>query len=292
MKFFDLHCDTSYEAFKQNEGLACNNLHIDLKRADNFDEYGQVFAVWSDSELSDEDCFKNFLEIHSYFHSKASLLSGRFRFFLSVEDARLLCGKLDRLDLLYGMGVRFLIPMWKGKNIIGGAFDTDLGLSNFGESVIKKCFEIGIIPDVSHSSEKSAGEIFAIAERYNKPVIASHSCSFAVYEHPRNLRDEQFKRIQQLGGVVGLSFCSYHLAGDDKKSNTSDILKHIEHYLNIGGKDILCIGADMDGAPMPAGISGIESIPLIYDKICQEFGNTIAQKIAWENAYNFINNNL
>ena len=292
MKLFDLHCDTAYEMYKQKESLASNDLHIALDRTEKIEEYRQVMAVWSDNALSDEACYEDFLKIHKNFLKHTSLFPEKNKFYLSLEDARLLCGKLERLDSLYDMGIRFLIPMWIGKSIIGGAFDTDSGLTDFGKRVIDRCFELGIVPDISHSSVKSANQIFEIAENHHKPVIASHSCAFSVYEHPRNLRDEQFSRIKASGGVVGLSFCRYHLAMKNEHCGIENILHHIKHYLDIGGENMLCLGADMDGAPMPEGITGIESIPYLYEKLCDSFGKDIADKITFKNAYNFVKTNL
>ncbi len=287
MKFFDLHCDTAYEMYIQNEGLIKNKLNISLERAGCLNEYRQVMALWCDKERSDEDCYQEFLKMHANFlhHSPVPASFGPFAF--SLEDARLLCGDLARLDILRDMGVKFLIPMWKGESIIGGAFDTDAGLTEFGKSVIERCFKIGIIPDISHCSAESADEILSMAEKQGKVVIASHSCSYSVYPHRRNLRDEQFLRIKDLGGVVGLSLCAYHLTSDDMKCSSNDVLRHFEHYLSIGGENMTCFGADMDGAPMPNDISGIESIPMLYEKLCERFGKKIAHKLAFQNASEF-----
>lgn len=288
MKFFDLHCDTAYEMYIQNEALEKNKLAISLERAKCLDEYRQVMALWCNNERSDEECFEDFLKMHENFlrHSPVPAPLGPVAF--SLEDARLLCGDIGRLEMLRDMGIRFLIPMWRGKSIIGGAFDTDAGLTDFGKQVIKRCFELGIIPDISHCSAQSADEILSIAERQGRAVIASHSCAYGVHSHPRNLRDEQFLRIKELGGVVGLSLCAYHLASEKEKCTIEDILRHFEHYLSLGGEDMTCFGADMDGAPMPSGILGIESLPFIYNRLCQEFGKEISDKITYNNAYIFM----
>lgn len=292
MKFFDLHCDTAYEMYVQDQGFQKNKLNIDLERAEYLEEYRQVMALWCNNERTDEECFEDFLAMHRNFlhHSSVPADFGPFAF--SLEDARLLCGSIERLKLLRDMGIRFLIPMWKGESIIGGAFDTDVGLTDFGREVIKGCFELGIIPDISHCSVKSADEILSMAEQRGKTVIASHSCSYSVYAHKRNLRDEQFERIKALGGVVGLSLCAYHLTEYANKCCADDIVRHFEHYLSLGGEDMTCFGADMDGAPMPVGITGIESIANIYEILCKSFGNCVSEKLAYKNASNFIKKNF
>ncbi len=292
MKFFDLHCDTAYEMYVQETGFQKNKLNISLERAKYFDDYKQIMALWCDNERSDEECFEDFLSMHANFlrHSTVPCDFGPFAF--SLEDARLLCGKIERLELLHSMGIKFLIPMWRGESIIGGAFDTSVGLTDFGRAVIEKCFDLGIIPDISHCSLESASEILSIGEKQGKAVIASHSCAYSLHSHMRNLRDEQFLRIKDLGGIVGLSFCAYHLAKDEENCTADDIIRHFDHYLSLGGEDMVCFGADMDGAPMPSGITGIESIGKIYDILCCHFGKEIADKLAYENASNFVKKNI
>ncbi|MBQ8006003.1 MAG: membrane dipeptidase [Clostridia bacterium] len=292
MKLFDLHCDTAYEIYKANSDLYKNSFHVDLERASVYEDYRQIMAVWSDKNSSDEECFAQFFKIADHLKKHTSLFPNNQSFFLSVEDARLLCGRLERLNDIFEAGVRFLIPVWGGENILGGAFDTSIGLTKFGKDVIHRCFELGIVPDISHSSVESANDIFNIAEIHNKPVIASHSCSFSVYDHQRNLHDDQFYRIKDIGGVVGMNFCRYHLTEAEKQCTVRNILLHIEHFLNLGGENVICIGADMDGAPMPDGISGIEDVHVIYENLCDSFGKTIADKVTFGNANNFINNNL
>lgn len=292
MRLFDLHCDTAYEMYKQNMDYESNVLDIALERARCFEEYKQVMALWCDKELTDEECYEEFFKMRKNLLRYTKVPSDFGAYALSVEDARLLCGKLERLDILRDMGVRFLIPMWSGESIIGGAFDTEKGLTDFGKAAIERCFEIGIIPDISHCSVESAEDIFRIAERCGKPVIASHSCAFSVLSHPRNLRDGQFERIKALGGIVGLSFCAYHLAENREECTTEDIIRHFEHYLSLGGENMTCFGADMDGAPMPCGITGIESVMQIYEMLCKCFGREIADKLTYKNACKFVKDNL
>ena len=293
MRIFDLHCDTPYEMKKRNLNLNNDCLHISASKLNDVEKYVQIMAIWSDNELSDEDCYSAFFEIYKHFRKDSDFVTGKVPenggFYLSVEDSRLLCGDITRLDILYDLGLRFLIPTWKGESCIGGAFDTSTSLTDFGRSVIKRCFEKNIVVDISHCSEESADDIFGLAEAYNKPVIASHSCSYSVYPHERNLRDCQFERIKELGGIVGLSFCSYHLTSKDKLCTVQNILEHIEKYLSLGGENILCLGGDLDGASLPSDVNGIDSYSYIYEHLEKRYGKNISDKIFYKNAEKFVN---
>ncbi len=302
MKYFDLHCDTATEAFFGGTSLSSNSLHISLDRLGEIDKYTQIMAVFSREDGSDEECFDEFKRIIEYhknadgiaqIKSAAELDGNKNSYIWSVEDVRILCSELARIDYLYDCGVRIITPVWAGETIIGGAFDTSAGLTEFGKKAVSRFLEKGIIPDISHSSVESANEIFDLAEQAEIPVIASHSCAYSVRSHPRNLRDHQFERIKSSGGIVGLSFCAYHLTDTGKAQCTADdIMKHIDHYLSLGGEDILCIGADLDGAEMPQGVEGIQSIPSLYRRAERELGADLADKIFYTNAYNFFRKNL
>ena len=302
MKYFDLHCDTATETFFKGTSLFSNDGHVSLDRLCDIDKYTQIMAVFSRESGTDEECFEEFKQIIEYHRNECAInqiTSARglddndFSYIWSVEDARILCSDLSRIDFMHQCGVRVITPVWAGETIIGGAFDTEKGLTEFGKKSVSKFLSLGIIPDISHSSEQTAMEIFELAERSGMPVIASHSCAFSVRNHPRNLRDYQFEAVKRSGGIVGLSFCSYHLADLEKAPCTADdIMRHIDHYLSLDGEDILCIGADFDGAGMPRGIDGIQNIPELYQMVEAKHGKVIADKIFYENAYGFFKKHL
>lgn len=292
----DIHCDTAYEIFKNKSSILDSNKAVSLNSAKAYKEYLQVLAIWSDKRLDDDLAYKRFFDILEYLKNdisvfKEDLFSGDSsptRFILSIEDARILNYDLSRLDILYKLGVKIITPLWSGVSCIGGAYDTDEGLSEFGISVIKKCLEKNIIPDISHASQKSVQDIFAISETY-LPVIASHSNSYSIYPHPRNLTNEQFNRILELDGLVGISLCADHLGVCSKESPTDTIMRHIEHYLELGGENILCFGCDFDGAATPNGFNDITSLYLIANEMLKRnYSYDLIDKIFYSNAKNFV----
>ena len=288
---FDLHADTLSSMYKNKELLSKNNLHISYEKAEFFSPYLQVMAIWSDFRLNNEEAYKNFFKVLSYarengckFTTRKDELNDR-TLILAVEDARLLSNDIERLNVLYQNGVRVLTLNWKGESIIGGAWDTERGLSLFGKNVLKRAFSLGIIPDISHSSVKSAYEAVELASAYSKPIIASHSNSYGVFNHKRNLSDELFAEIKMLGGVVGISLAPEHLG---ESADVRTVINHIFHYLNLGGENTVCLGCDFDGvSSLPYGISSIFDLKILYFELIKEFGQEIADKIFYKNAYSF-----
>lgn len=309
MRLFDLHCDTPWKMYINNFHLDDSPLDVSLKKLSSYDDHAQIMAVWSDCRISDEAAFSAFHKIVDYLNFEVEALDdevgyvrsgeqyakahGKKRILLSVEDARLLCGRLDRLKVLYARGVRFLIPVWGGLSAIGGAHDTSEGLTEFGKDVVKKCFELGIVTDVSHASEKTAEEMLDMAEKAGKSIMASHSNSYSVCDHSRNLRDKQFERIKRLGGVVGISFCNLHLSGNES-ADVDDVVRHIERYMSLGGESTVALGCDFDGTDyLPDRLKTVADMPRLADRLSQlNYTDEQIDKIFYSNAKNFIIKNI
>lgn len=310
MRLFDLHCDTPTRLLSEKQALLENSCHISLSKARYLDKYAQVSAVWTDNSLSDEEGYTRFFEVlenfrselaknsdeavivDSYDKAKEALDNLLFPFIISVEDARILAGDLSRLDILRTNGVRILTLNWSGLTCIGGAHNTSVGLTDFGKSVVNRCFDIGIIPDISHCSFKGAEDALALACERRMPVIASHSDSYSVTTHSRNLRDDHFRAVSSLGGLVGISLCPSHLSSSNSAS-LSDIMKHIEHYLSIGGESTIVLGCDLDGTDLPHGFDSISDIYKIADEMQRlNYSTELTDRILFRNAFDFFGRNL
>lgn len=312
--YIDLHCDTAYELYHQKQGLLTNHLAVSLDAAACYPNYAQFFAVWSDRALSDEQAYTDFLAItdHFFAHLAEPAVSARVQHvrtyndmmlaweqgkaaaFVAVEDARLLNRRLERLEELAQRGVKYLTLTWGGISCIGGSHDTERGLTDFGKAVVQACFDLGIVPDVSHASETTTEQVLSIAERNGRPVIASHSNYFSVYPHSRNLRDDHFRRICALGGLVGLNLCRDHLCNNAlTPAEETHVLSHLEHALTLGGEHTVAIGGDLDGAMLPRGIQTVADVGQLSGVMAKSgIDQTVIERIFYGNALRFIQANF
>ncbi len=307
-RLFDLHCDTPYRMHTEDQSLRTNSLHISLDKASAFSRYAQIAAIWSDSDLSDEEAYVAFWRILNRF--KREIESNRQRaafcrsydelsqipdgvaaFFLAVEDARILSGNVERIRELYDAGVRFLSLNWEGENALGGGYDTNAPLTHLGRTVVRLAFDLGITLDVSHSSAKVIDEIAEMAMGAKKPIIATHSNANSIAVHPRNLTDAQFTKIKQSGGIVGISFAKSHLCGKSSSVATIDnIIDHIEYFLGLDGQHTVCLGCDFDGIDTtPEGIESIADLYKLADAMsAKNFSDELINAIFYQNALNFL----
>lgn len=309
LSLFDTHCDTAFELYHRKQSITENTCHISLFHAQNYDKYAQLFAVWSDRRLDDQTCWEQFLKIADNFDRvlqsdgnmrrvttstelDAAIADTKRAAVLAVEDARLLAGDIDRLQVLYDRGVRCMTLLWGGETCIGGSHDTEAGLTAFGKQVTARCFELGIVPDISHASERSVDDVIEIANQYGKPFIATHSNSYSAYAHTRNLRDRHLVELLRLGGTVGVSMCTSHLCDcSQKQACVDDVVRHIERYMELGAQDHLCFGCDFDGTGLPEGIEHVGDLEKVAEQLsARGYNDQIIDKIFYLNAYTFFKN--
>ncbi len=200
---------------------------------------------------------------------------------LAVENGAALEGSIEKLHLLHDMGVRSITLTWNEDNEIASGIWGRGGLSVFGRSVIREMNRLGMIVDVSHLNRQSMWDVM---EWSTQAVIASHSCAFSLCAHPRNITDEQFTAMVQMGGCVGI--CYYPLfLNNTQNASLDDVIRHIMHFGEKGGGRGICLGSDFDGVSiLPKGLENAVKNANLFDEMQKKgiSGDEIRQ-IAAEN---------
>lgn len=300
MKLFDLHCDTLGECLRTGKSLNRNDLQLDLERGRSFSRWVQCFAVWIPDELRGKDAVRFFDEAADLLEREAAqnprlrlirraedldgLRGGECGAILTVESGAAAAGSLDELRRLYQRGVRMMTLTWNGENEIGGGVRAPRGLTPFGLEAVREMERLGMVIDLSHASERL---FYEVAEHTAGPLVASHSDARTLCAHPRNLTDEQFCLIRDRGGLVGLNLAPSFLRSQGEASR-EDLYRHAEHFLSLGGENVLAIGGDLDGTDLPQDVSGIASM----EEICELFlrrgcSERVVRRIFFENAFDF-----
>jgi membrane dipeptidase len=167
---------------------------------------------------------------------------------LAIEGGAALNGKLENIQRFHGMGARLITLTWNGENELGGGAGTDIGLKPFGRRAVAEMERLGIAVDASHLSDKAFWDLCDIAR---KPFVASHSNARAVCGHRRNLTDSMFAEIARRGGIAGICFHKGFIREDSADGAIDDLLRHVHHFLELGGEDALALGSDFDGCDTP-----------------------------------------
>jgi membrane dipeptidase len=134
--------------------------------------------------------------------------SGRLVALIGMENSWPLGEDLSNVAVWAERGVRYVSITHFGNNQFGGSSNPNLaqgdpsedpGLTELGRGLVAELNDHGVMVDVSHVGKRTMLEAIALSRA---PVMASHSGARAVYDHPRNLDDEQLRAIRDNGGVA------------------------------------------------------------------------------------------
>jgi membrane dipeptidase len=166
--------------------------------------------------------------------------SGRLGIFFDIEGANAIDDQLSLVQLYYDLGVRWMLIAYNLNNRVGGGcMDKDGGLTTFGERVIGEMERVGMIVCCSHTGERTTLEVI---ERSRNPVIFSHSNPRALWDHPRNIRDEVIRACAAKGGVIGINGVGAFLGSNDTRSET--LARNVDYVARLAGIDHVALGLD------------------------------------------------
>lgn len=275
-RVFDGHCDTPAELWRNGASLRENRLAVSLARAKNCSGYAQFFAfctAWMQNGVPHSTDYRR---AYRYFlaqleenrdavslcrtadEAERAIKDEKCAAFLSIEGAEAVDCDLGRLDEAYEQGVRMISLVWNIENPLSGSCVTGNGLSAQGKEFFRRAQRLGMLVDVSHLSERGFWDMADLAE---KPIVASHSNSAAICPHVRNLTDEQFRAVCDLGGTVGLNLVGSFLSPSGH-ADFEDFHRHLAHFYDLGGEGHVALGLDLDGTDeLPQGFCGVQNYP-------------------------------
>ena len=295
----DAHCDTIVEMMDKKQELFDNNLHVSIKKLLKYDNVVQFFAICL-AHKSLNDYYSSYKDHVSLYYSQLEKnidyiehvntyekilknhTNKKISAILSIEGAEVLEDSLEKLEESYALGVRSIAITWNHNNAFGNSCTDkeNRGLTDLGKSMVKKMNKLGMIVDVSHLSEKGFFDVYNVSE---KPFIASHSNSYEISPHRRNLKDSQLKALGEAKGACGLNLASAFLNIENKPS-IEDCLRHIDRIIKVAGEDSVGLGCDFDGITTHEfELSDVSKMDILHDRVLKEFGKTTTEKLFYKN---------
>ena len=150
-------------------------------------------------------------------------------------------GDVNMVETYHKLGIRHMLMAYNMKNRVGaGCMErTDDGLSRFGVAMIEEMNRVGMIVDVTHTGYRSSMDAF---EASSAPVIFSHSNPAAIWDIPRNVKDDQIKACAKSGGVMCIVGVGIFMGDND--GSPERMLKHINYVAELIGPEHVGIGTD------------------------------------------------
>ncbi len=293
---FDLHSDTLTKCAEKGEPLFDGNLDFNLKKAQIFKKRCQTMAAFIPDSLRGEKATAYYKKLRNCLYSELELnksiaclcqdgsdilnaaSKNKQAVIFSVESAAALGGKIENVKALYDDGVRIMSLTWNGENELACGVKGKGGITDLGKSVVGEMQRLGITVDVSHLNDRGFDELYDMGI---SPIIATHSNLRSVKNHPRNLTENQFKKIVSTGGVVGINFYTEFL-GD---SPFEYAFRHIYRMLCLGGENTVAIGSDFDGADFDRRLNSVEKITKLAEYLLSNgLSDDTVNKIMFNNA--------
>jgi len=165
--------------------------------------------------------------------------------FMAASEANVFGYVLDRVTILYGLGLRASGLTYEQGNYCGsgGSDPRNTGLSPFGAQVVDRMNKLGMIIDLSHAGRKTSMDVI---ERSRDPVMFSHNGAAHVYpKGGRCLADDQLKALTERHGIIGISAVPNALS-NSRRQGLKDWFDHFNYCVDLIGIDHVAIGTDIN----------------------------------------------
>lgn len=168
----------------------------------------------------------------------------RVAWIASLEGAAMIENELDRIEILYGLGVRALGITYSESNALGSGLKEarDGGLTAFGRRAVERMNRVGMLIDCSHCGDRTTLDVIAASR---KPIVLSHIGARALWDSNRLAPDEVLKACAGRGGVIGIE-AAPHTTITRKQTTHSleSVMEHFEYVADLVGIEHVTFGPD------------------------------------------------
>jgi len=170
--------------------------------------------------------------------------NGQIALVPSLEAATSIENEVDRLDVLYGLGIRQSGIAYSEANTLGSGLKElrDGGLTQFGRQAVRRMNKLGIAIDISHSGDQTSMDTIEVSD---KPIFITHVGARALWNTPRMKPDEIFKACAAKGGVIGIEAAPHTtLTAKHPRHSIESFMEHFEYIANLVGIEHVAFGPD------------------------------------------------
>jgi membrane dipeptidase len=168
----------------------------------------------------------------------------KIAFVACLESATPIENELDRVDVLYGLGIRSMGITYSEANALGSGLKEprDGGLTRFGRQVVQRMNRLGMTIDTAHCSDRTAADVIEFSET---PTVISHVGARALWNTNRMKPDHVLKACAEKGGVIGVEAAPHTtLTHKHPVHSIESYMEHFEYIANLVGIDHVAFGPD------------------------------------------------
>ena len=243
----DTHLATGYEGLARSglaavfenfgDGTATITSKSGWKWSDVIHDIGMRYADWAHQDFA--------VRAETIADIRAAFANGQVALIGALEAATPVENELDRIDILYGLGIRMLGVTYSESNALGsGCRETrDGGLTGFGRRAVERMNRLGILIDVSHAGDQTS--LDTIRES-RAPVCISHSGSRELWPISKCKPDDVIRACAERGGVIGIEAApgTTMLKTNLEEASIETFMRHFEYCVDLVGIDGVTFGPD------------------------------------------------
>ena len=234
------YCNWSEKIFKQWRASNLTAVHVTISYHEQFRETVSNFEQWNSwfekhPSLIMPAFYAEDVETASK-QNKTAVIFG-FQNPSPIED------DIGLVEILHRLGGRFMQLSYNNQSLLAtGCYEeNDPGITRMGKEVIKEMNRVGMVVDMSHSSEKSTFEAIELSSR---PIVISHANPSFWHPAKRNKSDEIIKELSNSNGMLGFSLYPHHL-NNSSQCSLEDFCSMIARTADLIGIDHIGFGSDL-----------------------------------------------
>ncbi len=169
---------------------------------------------------------------------------GKVALIAVIEGAAMIENEIDRIDILYGFGVRSLGVTYSESNALGSGLKEpgDGGLTTLGRRAVARMNQLGMLIDCSHCGDQTTLDVI---EYSDAPIILSHIGARALWESNRLAPDSVLEACAKKGGVIGIEAAPHTtITANNTSHSIESVMEHFEYVKDLVGIDHVGFGLD------------------------------------------------
>jgi membrane dipeptidase len=180
--------------------------------------------------------------VRSVAEIRAAKQAGKLAIGFHFQGSNALESNPNAVALYYELGIRHMLLVYNQMNAAASGCHerVDAGLSRYGLRLVAEMNRVGMLVDCTHTGYRATMEII---EASQAPVMFSHSNARAIWDHERNITDEQARACARTGGIVGVTGVGKFMSARGT-AEVGDLLPHIRHFADLIGPAHVALGID------------------------------------------------
>lgn len=218
--------------------------------------------------------YQDFELVTSAQELKDSEMRHKIACLISVEGGHSIDSSLPTLRMMYQLGVRSMAlthtcntPWAESSSKLYNVFQRqNNSLTEFGKAVVDEMNRLGMIVDISHTSWDTS---LAVLKHSKASVIFSHSSSYSICNHSRNVPDWLLHELKKNRGLIMVNLHSKFISCR-VEANISRVADHFDYIKKMIGAESIGIGGDFEGAVgFPKGLEDVSKYPALIQELLQ-----------------------